>query len=575
MAAATAARQLKKRNKESPLLQQSQQSQSTVNSPSQQSQQRQQLSHRQQQLRQQQQQQQGQRKLMTNTTSPTQEQEQGTSTPHEDVEQNSTPSYAEILARNSTITRDMTNTQSALRLANARKSRPTPAPKGDRAEYPVIIKPDTHGPINFTKAGSWQQARMLEEAVGRVVSIRQIGSGDWLVDCTNQQQRQKLFQLTQLKHQGRALRITTSLPKTLVVGVVKGVPKQDNMEELLRQDLKEQGLEVESIKRLNMTGQRPSGAVRVAFLHNQLPTTVLLGRTRHRVEPFIPNVRPCSKCQLLGHSTKACRSRQTHCSQCSLTHPTDSCHSKVLCCANCGGQHASTDRRCPEIGIRRLAHQLKNTTFMPFLKALETTRSQWPACNNNSQPAPSAVVKPSPQIDRDSSREEEPRSLAIPTKRPPSNTTPSKTTHTEQRTSHHPPHKDDGQQGTISSTALKEDTEGVGTAPIDSERILSTQDSEASMKDQTAVSTPNTIQDMTIRCVQPQASSTTMLRVSQAAPDTQPAATQSPMAQIWSALFKLRDITESGLSASAPQYIIEVLVQVLQILEKILHNGEQ
>ena len=163
--------------------------------------------------------------------------------------------------------------------------------------------------------------------------------------------------------------INTRIPLNVVVGVVKEVPKELNAERLLRDDLEAQNLHVESIKRLNIKDGAPSGAVRVAFIRNQLPTTVKLGYSLHRVAPYIPPIRRCTKCQtLLGHSKQECRRKHARCAGCEKGHPATECSSKTLLCVNCCG---------PEWGIRKLAQELKNTSFLSFNEAITLARSRW------------------------------------------------------------------------------------------------------------------------------------------------------------------------------------------------------
>ena len=267
--------------------------------------------------------------------------------------------------------------QKHMNAAAPRQQRPVPAPKPKLAEYPVIIKP-TDGPVSFSKLGSWRQAQLLKNVVGAVHSIQQIANGEWLIGCTSAQQQRKLLLQTTLPVQpSNPVCINTRIPLNVVVGVIKGVPKEPNAEQLLRDDLEAQDLHVDSVKRLNTKDGAPTGAVRVAFIRNQLPTTVKLGYSLHRVAPYIPPIRRCTKCQTLGHSKQECRRKHARCARCGKGHPTTECDSKTLFCVNCCGPHSASDHRCPEWGIRKLAHELKNTSFLPFSEAITLARSRW------------------------------------------------------------------------------------------------------------------------------------------------------------------------------------------------------
>ena len=226
--------------------------------------------------------------------------------------------------------------------------------------------------------GSWRQAQLLKNVVGAVHSIQQIAKGEWLIGCTSAQQQRKLLLQTTLPVQpSNPVSINTRIPLNVVVGVIKGVPKEPNAERLLRDDLEAQDLHVKSVKRLNTKDGAPTGAVRVAFIRNQLPTTVKLGYSLHRVAPYIPPIRCCTKCQTLGHSKQECRRKHARCARCGKGHPTAEWDSKTLFCVNCCGPHSASDRRCPEWDIRKLAHELKNTSFLPFSEAITLARSRW------------------------------------------------------------------------------------------------------------------------------------------------------------------------------------------------------
>ena len=146
----------------------------------------------------------------------------------------------------------------------------------------------------------------------------------------------------------------------------------------------------------------PSGAVRVVFISSQLPDSVKLSYSLHRVVPYVPPVRRCIKCQLLGHIKQDYRRRNPTCAKCEKEHSTQDCQSKSLFCLNCCGPHAASDYPCPEKSIRKLAHELKNTEYFPFEEALAIVGNRWEAKRRNTssegilQCAPKPLAKPPP-----------------------------------------------------------------------------------------------------------------------------------------------------------------------------------
>ena len=282
-------------------------------------------------------------------------------------------SYAEMASKPKTVTKKPPTKTGRSQVKTA------PVPRSETSEHPVIIKPQD-GPVLFSKQGSWRQAQSRKSTVGAVLSIQRLANAEWLIGGFNPQQQRKLHLTSSLPGEpGNPIRIITRTPQKIVIGVIKGVPDEPNAEQLLRDDLLAQDMATDSIKRLTNKDGTPSGAVRVAFISSQLPDTVKLGYSLHRVVPYVPPVWRCTKCQLLGHTKQGCRRRNPRCAKCGKDHPTQDCQSKSLFCLNCCGSHAASDHRCPERAIRKLAHELKNTQYLPFGEALVMARNRWEA----------------------------------------------------------------------------------------------------------------------------------------------------------------------------------------------------
>ncbi|XP_076065228.1 uncharacterized protein LOC143039244 [Oratosquilla oratoria] len=262
-------------------------------------------------------------------------------------------------------------------VANRRKRQTKPRPETGPSRFPVIVKP-VDNPTRFAILGSWRQAQLIKNAVGPVEAIRQTPSGEWLVSCTKEVQQGKLLRTPNLTaDRDKPLRILTRMPKTVVIGVIKGVPLEEHAEQLLKSDLEAQDLRVDSIKRLTTRDGTPTVSVRVAFLMASLPSAVKLGYTLHQVVPYIAPVKRCTKCQLLGHSKGECRRKTPRCARCGKNHPIQDCQEQRLFCINCCGNHSAAYSDCPEFAIRRVVHELKNENFIPFSEALSIARERW------------------------------------------------------------------------------------------------------------------------------------------------------------------------------------------------------
>jgi hypothetical protein len=245
------------------------------------------------------------------------------------------------------------------------------------SKHPVIIKPQG-GTISFGKLGPWRQAQILKNSVGPITDLHQISNGEWLVGCISKEQQRKLLSFTSLPGEPKKpIQISTRVPKTLVIGVIKGVPFEEHAEKLIKTDLESQDFQIEHIQRLKNKDGSPSNAMKVTFLENVLPDTVKLGYSLHRVIAYVPPIRRCTNCQLLGHVKQECRRKTPRCARCSKNHITAECTSETRYCVNCCGSHSAADLSCSEYSVRRLAHEIKNKNFTPFTEALTLARSKW------------------------------------------------------------------------------------------------------------------------------------------------------------------------------------------------------
>lgn len=268
--------------------------------------------------------------------------------------------------------------------------RPPPGQPFAPSDFPVII--DTvEG--NFSSLSPWERERLISKAVpGFKGVLRRLPSGSWLVDCADQETQGRVFRLRKL---GPGIEIKTSRPRPVVVGVVRDLPQVDDLETLIKEDLAFQDILVDKVTRLVMAGGAPSKAVRISFFSHKLPDTIKLGRETFQVHPFTPQVRRCTKCQLLGHVRSKCRRKLSRCARCGREgHQGKDCTSADLCCVNCGGPHSAAWPGCPEIALRRKAGEIRSARYMPYMHALslakDLTKSQ---PDQMKKPPPKAMSK--------------------------------------------------------------------------------------------------------------------------------------------------------------------------------------
>ena len=91
----------------------------------------------------------------------------------------------------------------------------------------------------------------------------------------------------------------------------------------------------------------------ITFNKPELPQIIRLTKLHFElVELFVPKPMRCTKYQRLGHTQKFCRREQATCAQCGEDgHRLRECE-KEANCVNCGGQHRSSDNKCPQYAFK-------------------------------------------------------------------------------------------------------------------------------------------------------------------------------------------------------------------------------
>ena len=89
--------------------------------------------------------------------------------------------------------------------------------------------------------------------------------------------------------------------------------------------------------------------IKVTFQSEIMPTMIKTAdNIMHHVLPALYKEVRCNKCQMFGHTTKACRSTSTKCPHCAGPHTHAGCKNKSnKICANCGGNHGAAYKGCP------------------------------------------------------------------------------------------------------------------------------------------------------------------------------------------------------------------------------------
>ncbi|KAK9876359.1 hypothetical protein WA026_012668, partial [Henosepilachna vigintioctopunctata] len=90
----------------------------------------------------------------------------------------------------------------------------------------------------------------------------------------------------------------------------------------------------------------------------QLPTNIAIFANMITVNLYIRPVIQCFKCLRYGDTKMNCRSKKSKCRNCGEERTSENDHTEENCknetiCIHCKGNHATTDRKCPEYKIQQ------------------------------------------------------------------------------------------------------------------------------------------------------------------------------------------------------------------------------
>lgn len=156
-------------------------------------------------------------------------------------------------------------------------------------------------------------------------------------------------------------------------GVISCYELQDTTEEEIVDGLSSSGVtEAKRILARRGGDTLPTNTIILTFDRTELPSEVIVGYTRVRVRPYVPNPMRCFRCQRFGHTRTHCRNRPV-CAKCASTeHLDDDCQAETYRCVNCDDQqvpHTSYDRKCPSYVKEKEINSIKATRNLSFKEA--------------------------------------------------------------------------------------------------------------------------------------------------------------------------------------------------------------
>ena len=192
-----------------------------------------------------------------------------------------------------------------------------------------------------------------------VESITRLRSGDYLIATISESQSKHILERKRLGDCLISVRPHKSLNE--IKGVIESdALKNDVTKEEIIEDLENYGV-VDCYfhqKRLQNGQSENNGRVTLTFKGQTLPNRVTIAGWLHcRVRTYVPNPLRCFKCQKYGHSAKYCK-RDKRCSNCGDGECLERCANPPQC-VNCGGEHAASDRNCPQWILEKDIQKIK------------------------------------------------------------------------------------------------------------------------------------------------------------------------------------------------------------------------
>ena len=186
--------------------------------------------------------------------------------------------------------------------------------------------------------------------MGEVRSAKALRSGALLVRSIDQDQSQKLLNITSLCN----IEVQSNLADRL--NQVDGVIRSEALTMLSNADLLEE-LSPQGVVRVERLRSRnaawgPNPTIKVSF-RNSLPQHLYCGYLRVPVDPWIPAPRQCSNCWSHTHPTNRCRRTNPRCANCGVNgHRDEDCAAQTWCFL-CDQGHKASDPQCPVLKFEK------------------------------------------------------------------------------------------------------------------------------------------------------------------------------------------------------------------------------
>ena len=238
---------------------------------------------------------------------------------------------------------------------------------------------------------------LIEKAImsiaGEPKSIKNLRSGDLLIQCTKQPHETNLLKMKSFC----GLKCTVKPHKSLNTsrGIVRCPALSKQSCEHILEFMGEQG--VTDVRRINVHRDgalKPTNTFVFTFDSPVLPAIVRIGFIQAKIDVYIPNPLRCYKCQVFGHHENKC-GRQAICVNCSMPeHCASGQCQRPAKCANCSGDHSANSKDCPQWEKERKILKIKCENNLSFPEARKQFEQFYQARTYASAVKPGTCNKP-------------------------------------------------------------------------------------------------------------------------------------------------------------------------------------
>jgi hypothetical protein len=250
----------------------------------------------------------------------------------------------------------------------------------------LIVEPASEQPINLNIFGI---QKLLQCAVGTVVSAKKLRSGAVLIQVANKTQSDRALSMTVWID--TPVKVSPHRSLNSCQGVIRCREFRDCADDEVLEALQPEG--VTSVKHImsKKTGTaQPTNTFILTFGTPTPPKFVKAAYMCIQVDPYIPNPLRCYQCQKYGHGKNNCKHAAV-CAKCGQTGHTDSDCQATPHCVNCSGAHPAYSRDCPHWQFQREVSTVKFTQNVSFAEAKEIVRQRNPA-QSSSRPTFANVI---------------------------------------------------------------------------------------------------------------------------------------------------------------------------------------